>query len=71
MATDLANLLSRRSSILAELAALTASQPDYTKANQSVQWAALRRQLTDELKALNAMIAAFDGPWEVEVQGRG
>lgn len=71
MATDLANLLARRSAILAELAELSASQPDYSKGNQSVQWASLRKQLTDELKSLNEMIAAFDGPWEVEVRGLG
>jgi hypothetical protein len=71
MATDLENLLTRRSNILAELAALDASKPDYSKANQSVSWASLRRQLTDELTTLNQMIVAFDGPWEVETQGRG
>ncbi len=71
MATDLDNLLARRSSILAELAALGTSQPDYTKGNQSVQWASLRRQLMDELQSLNGMIAALGGPWEVEVRGLG
>lgn len=71
MATDLANLMTRRSNILAQLAGLDASLPDYTKGNQSVQWASQRRQLMDELNALNNMIAAFDGPWEVEIGGRG
>ncbi len=71
MASDLANLVTRRSSILAELAALDGSPPDYSKGNQSIQWAAQRRQLTDELARLNEMIAAFDGPWEVETRGLG
>jgi hypothetical protein len=71
VATDLENLIARRSSILAELAALEASPPDYSKGNQSVQWASQRKQLVDELRSLNSMIAAFDGPWENEVRGAG
>jgi hypothetical protein len=71
MPTDLDNLLARRSNILAELAALDASKPDYNKGNQSVQWASMRKQLMDELASLNGMIAAFDGPWETEVRGVG
>ncbi len=71
MPTDLENLLARRSAILVELAAIEASKPDYVKGNQSVAWTAMRKGLMDELTTINATIAAFDGPWEIETRGVG
>lgn len=66
--TDLENLLTRRSAILAELAA-GPSKPNYTVDGQSVAWNEYRRSLLDELTMLNAQIAVAEGPWEIETRG--
>jgi hypothetical protein len=68
MPTDLENLLTRRSAILAELAA-GPSKPSYTIDGQSVDWNGYRSSLLNELTMLNGQIAAAEGPWEIESRG--
>jgi hypothetical protein len=70
MPTDLENLITARSNVIAALASLTANpQPTYTKGNQTFDWTGMRRELNEELASLNARIAAFEGPWEIETRG--
>ena len=68
MPSDLENLTSRRSAILAELAA-GPSRPSYTIDGQSVDWNGYRSSLLSELTMLNEQIAAAEGPWEIETRG--
>lgn len=75
MATDIQNLLTRRTAIYVELAAL-----DSTKAGGlpnalgggdmvKVDHQGYRKSLYDELKAINELIASATGPVIVETQG--
>lgn len=65
MATDLENLRTRRSTIYSELAALS-SKKTYSIDGQSVDHNAFRKSLLEELAKINELIAAAEGPWEVE-----
>jgi hypothetical protein len=66
--SDLDNLLTRRTNVIAELAAMnsTASggKPSYTIDGQQVDHVAYRQSLYDELNALNRQIANLQGPFE-------
>ena len=70
MATDLNNLLTARSNILAALAASTLNpQPSYTiSGGQSVDWNGYRTSLNAQLQTINEQIAAIEGPWEIAVR---
>ena len=70
MATDLENLIARRSAVTAELAALDASKAGGKPNNPSgVQHEQYKAGLYAELKSLNELIAAQqsedDGPFEI------
>jgi hypothetical protein len=69
MSSDLDNLLARRTAILAELATL-ASRVSYKIDGQEVDHNAYRKSLLAELKTLNELIDAAQGPFEVETKGQ-
>ncbi|MGE5192810.1 MAG: hypothetical protein ACM3U2_09925 [Deltaproteobacteria bacterium] len=66
--TDLENLLTRRSNVIAELAAMNSSasggKPSYTIDGQAVDHVAYRKSLYEELDLLNRQIAILQGPYE-------
>ena len=66
--SDLDNLLARRTAILTELNTL-ASRVSYKIDGQEVDHNAYRKSLLDELKAINELIDAAQGPFEVETKG--
>jgi hypothetical protein len=70
--SDLDNLLTRRSNVIAELAAMTSTasggKPSYTIDGQSVDHVAYRKSLYDELAELNRQITILQGPFEVQGQ---
>ncbi len=68
MATDLQNLQTRRSAVLAELAALSPTRT-YSIDGQSVDHDRYRASLLDEAAQLNALIAALAGPIELKSRG--
>jgi hypothetical protein len=71
--SDITNLLTRRSSVIAELAAMnsTASggKPSYSIDGQQVDHVAYRQSLYDELRELNAQISVLQGPFEEQGVG--
>ena len=72
MPSDLENLQTRRSAILAELAAGetpggdSLRKPSYSIDGQSVDWSDYRRSLYDELREIDRLIATTGGPVEVQ-----
>jgi hypothetical protein len=75
MASDLENLQTRKSAILAELAALTSStaggRPNINGGGMGVvDHVGYKRGLYDELKEINSQIDVLQGPWEVPLEGR-
>lgn len=68
MASDLDNLMTRRSNVLAELAGMTSAsnggKPTYTIDGQNVQHAEYRKSLYEELGMLNQQISTIGGPFE-------
>lgn len=65
MATDLENLLTIRSNLLAALADISANpKPTYSINGQSVSHNEHRRSLLEEVKSINALIVQADGPYE-------
>ncbi len=64
MATDLENLQTAKSAILTQLAA-HAGTPATSGDGRSTNWGSL----WDDLKKVNAQIAALEGPWEIETIG--
>ena len=66
--SDLEDLLTRRSNVIAELAAMTSTssggKPSYTIDGQQVDHVAYRKSLYDELAELNRQITALQGPFE-------
>jgi len=70
--SDLDNLLTRRSNVIAELAAITSTanggKPSYTIDGQTVDHVAYRKSLYDELTELNRQITILQGPFEVQGQ---
>jgi len=73
MASDIDNLLTRRTNILAELAALNSTKPggkpSYSTDGQAVDHVKYKLSLYEELKSLNETIAAISGPFEIESVG--
>ena len=67
MPTDLENLNTARSAILAELAAITTDSPDYSVDGQSVS--RRRKGLLEDLAAVNQQIAAVAGAYEQVSRG--
>ncbi len=69
MATDLENLQTRRSAILTELAALDSTKaggnPNATGSGDGIDHTGYKQSLYDELRQINELIAAAEGPWEV------
>ncbi len=68
--TYLENLIVRRDAIATELAALSASKPDYSIDGESISYASNRAALIAELKDLNEIIAQQQGPCIVYHTGR-
>jgi len=71
--SDLENLLTRRSNVIAELAAINSSanggKPSYTIDGQTVDHVAYRKSLYEELAMLNRQIAIMQGPFEGRSRG--
>ncbi|PQO45862.1 hypothetical protein [Blastopirellula marina] len=67
-------LESRRDALLAQIAALTASEvgggPDTAGSGDHVQQVAYRKSLYEELEQLQRSIGLLRGPWIVKRQGR-
>ena len=71
MATDAENIVTIRSNLLAYLATESANpKPSYSIDGQSVSWDQHRTSIMQQISELNELIAAADGPWEVESLGR-
>ncbi|MFN0051075.1 MAG: hypothetical protein ACKV0T_02730 [Planctomycetales bacterium] len=74
MPTDLENLRTRRSNILAELAALSPAasggKPTYSLDGQHVDHTRYRMSLYEELAAIDRQIALLQPPFEVVARGR-
>ena len=72
MSSDLTNLLTRRSNVIAELAAMTSSsnggKPSYSIDGQQVDHIAYRQSLYAELRELNLQISILQGPIEIQDQ---
>jgi hypothetical protein len=72
MPSDLENLATRKSAILAELAALTAAssggKPSYQIDSQQVDHTAYRLSLYEELERIDRLIAALRGPFEEQTR---
>lgn len=68
MPTDLENLLTRRSNILAELAAITPAasggKPSYSLDGQQIDHTGYRRSLYDELAAIDRQLITLQPPTE-------
>lgn len=73
MATDVENLMTRRSNVLAELAGMSASasggKPSYSLDGQQVDHTGYRKSLYDELEAIDRQLTALQGPFEIRSQG--
>jgi hypothetical protein len=75
MASDLENLQTRKSAILAELAALSSSaaggRPNINGGGMGVvDHVGYKDGLYRELKEINAQIDLAQGPWEIPLEGR-
>ncbi|HEY3966807.1 MAG TPA: hypothetical protein VGM05_19750 [Planctomycetaceae bacterium] len=72
MPSDIENLLTRRSNVIAELAAMnpaaSGGKPSYTIDGQQVDHVAYRQSLYDELRELNRQITVLQGPFEEQAQ---
>lgn len=72
MPTDLENLQTRRSAVLAELAAgetpsgASLRKPSYSIDGQAVNWDEYRKSLYAELESIDRLIASTGGPVEVQ-----
>ena len=68
--SDLTSLQTIKTQLLARIAEITAApKPSYkTATGQSVDWAGYMRELTKQLKEVNALLIAED-PTYVETQG--
>ena len=71
MATDLQNLIARRSAITAQLASMSLSTPGGLPnvtggGGVSVDHVGYRKSLIDEMKELQHLIRIAEGPWEQE-----
>lgn len=68
MPSDLENLLTRRSNILAELASLSATasggKPTYSLDGQQVDHTHYRLSLYEELAAIDRQLTSLQGPFE-------
>ena len=73
MPSDVDNLLARRASILAELAAITPAssggKPTYSLDGQNVDHTHYRLSLYDELAAIDRQLVTLQGPFEERSQG--
>jgi hypothetical protein len=73
MATDLENLQARKAAILAELAALDTTKagglPNASGPGVNVDHVGYRDSLYRELEKIDQLIAAAEGPFEVEMRG--
>ncbi len=68
--SDLSNLTTTRSNILAKLASITASsQKSYNIDGQSVDHNAYRESLLRSLKQIDEVMVSTGGPFEVETVG--
>lgn len=70
MATDAENLRTARSNFIAQLAAISASpKPSYSVNGQQFDWVGYYTFLTQQIAQIDNLIAAEDGPYEVQVEG--
>jgi hypothetical protein len=65
--TELEALENRKTTLLAELAAL-ASQPSYSIDGQWVDHTAYRQALLNELRTINELLALAEGPVELPMR---
>lgn len=69
MATVLENLETTQANIAAILVQITTNpKPTYSIDGQSVSWESYFKTLTDQLKAINELIAVQSGPFEYRTQ---
>lgn len=70
MATDLANLQTRRTAICVELAALSSTaaggKPDVSAGGIKIEHVAYKKSLYEELASIDKAILSIDGPYEIE-----
>lgn len=72
MPTDLQNLATAKSNLISTLASITANpQPSYSLDGESVSWADYQRMLTDQIKAINELIAIEGSPYELRTVACG
>ena len=70
MATDAENLRTARSNFIAKLAEVSASpKPSYIVNGQQFSWTEFYTFLTQQIAQIDNLIAAEDGPYEVQVEG--
>ena len=66
MATDIQNIATIKSNLLAALATESANpKPSYSIDGQNVDWNGYRASLLKQIADLDAILAAAGGPWEV------
>jgi len=58
-------IATRRAAIWAELAAGTASKPDYTTGAKTVNWTTYKKSLYEELDELDKLERKLEGPYIV------
>jgi hypothetical protein len=74
MADDVTNLLTRRSAVTAEIAALDVSaaggRPNVSGGQGTVDHVGYKRSLYEELAQIDQLLAQLHGPFEVPLEGR-
>lgn len=69
MATDLENLQTARSAVIAQISELDPRKMDYSIDGQSVSYSAYRSHLLALLKEYNQLIADESGPFQIDTRG--
>ena len=70
MATNAENLATARTNFITQLATISASpKPSYNVNGQQFDWVEYYTFLTQQIAAIDNLIAAEDGPYEVQVEG--
>lgn len=70
MATDAENLATARSNFIAKLADVSANpKPSYNVNGQQFDWVGYYQFLTAQVNAIDQLIAANDGAYEIAVEG--
>lgn len=70
MATNAENLATARTNFITKLAAISADpKPSYNVNGQQFAWTEFYTFLTQQIAQIDNLIAAEDGPYEVQVEG--